>query len=1532
MSRAGTKSNQGDDYQHIVALHWLIRLMNDDDGISYIQAESNGIPDLDEKISVDDVVVVYTDGRRRHIQVKKNQPRNRAWSLSDQSLSDELSKIRNQLESNESTVVELYSRTPFGDLQSLAEASREYPDYNAFHRESGERLQATLTTIASKWERSEADSLYLLRRLEFGSSLSFDEWDRSNKRDLEQLVINSDLALPVLESFLNRHQSKIQATTLTIHRDDVIQHLAQKGLVKAPLRVESEILEQFKLSSCIGREWQRTVGGRQIVRVELGVLIQLIDEGANTILVTDRPGSGKTCLLLDLADHLEEEDHHGLLFIKGDRFSRLHTEDDFTSAGLPEDIVGLCGRLSEQRRVVVIIDSLDVLSMNREHGALNVFLRLIDRLKPMRNVTVVAACRQFDLQYDPLLRDREWKHKIHVSDFDYDTVVAPLLREWGIQEGQVEVELRRLLTLPQNLRLFEAIAMRGGPCNIHTAYELYEAYLEEVVVKNPELGTPAMEALQTLAARLLRERTNLIPPATFPGAESVRRALVSNGLLFQDPSTGLGFSHQTLFDNLASYSSLARGEDLSAFIKSHPPFPFLRAAVRSFVFHVRAHAPALFSRQVWNALHDDKIAYHLRRLIAESLAEIIPTDNDWPLLRRMFRQEPELFRRLFWRVEGDAWWRMLYENWLPSLASHASDGEWRVLLITQLERWMNSHPSEVVSLWRQALSEGWGEGENLIWQITIQLHKFQHWQIEGIRELIEILLAENKNNRDILGKVLSLFIEATGQGDDLLWRYIIKDVDVHDIKRFDIGKKLHCNTHVFHDKEFLKKRLTCSDWLLDTALKTIEEWATKEEGYSPARRLRSNFLYSLSWECRHSRHDVHHAGDLEILLNGIEHALKHHAGANDDWDWWQRNEPQLRYAREETLLYFLAVAYKENPEANVDGMSSLLTDAELLRYGHIEHELGEMIQAGYHLLSPETQETNQNIILGLYSDENWDGQEIPIWVHHAIYNYLIWIPTIFRLPESQDFVERFQPQFGTYLPAPNIHSWGGTVGSPVSLENFLKLNDADIFRLLDYYSNYNDHSSHPADFNKGGRDVFERVLSEASAINPARYITLLPALEQQGVQATGYINSLLNGMADHLRYRFGRLRPPQNWKPVEPLPDGETLALYLLDRIEKCSDLRENGYGFTHQLEACCEVLTDLDSAERLTFQLFRFVWHPDPEEERQRIFSQGKQGISTEDLRTDAINSVRGIAAGCAISLYNNLLEKELKAPELFFPLLRHYARDPVGGVRAAILDHLPYLTSKCHASGWQLFHDVFRETQTHLWPLSEQHLYYQYHECFDEVAPYLERMRIEAPDEAGESWGRIATLATLSGHIEDSNLFHQLESMSLPSAWLGASQVFAANLNQHLDLCVKGLRRIFHTKNLDKGIYRSIEHAFNPKNHGRLLNQEVARDFISTVEAEDHGLDLHIFLDWIADLAGRDPIAALDICERLTQRISELESPHQIWHTEPLIAALSSILREADETDDPVLISRAVRLQDQFLRMDIYGMADYFKHTDQC
>ncbi len=59
--------------------------------------------------------------------------------------------------------------------------------------------------------------------------------------------------------------------------------------------------------------------------------------------------------------------------------------------------------------------------------------------------------------------------------------------------------------------------------------------------------------------------------------------------------------------------------------------------------------------------------------------------------------------------------------------------------------------------------------------------------------------------------------------------------------------------------------------------------------------------------------------------------------------------------------------------------------------------------------------------------------------------------------------------------------------------------------------------------------------------------------------------------------------------------------------------------------------------------------------------------------------------------------------------------------------------------------------------------------------------------------------------------------------------------------------------------------------------------------------------------------------------------EHPYRIWQTDPLIAALVEILREADETNDPAFIQAAINLQDRFLRMDIAGMEDLLVNAEK-
>jgi hypothetical protein len=431
MSIAGKKSSQGDEYQLRVALHWLIRLL-EDNSIQGIQVNSVGIPGQDFSVTVDDIVVLYKDERACFIQAKKNQTDHQAWSFSDKTLKEELRKACKQLESTENSEVKFYSRSPFGELKSLIEFCKHFPgDYSAFNREAPNNQSEALEKLSKIVERSEEVTFSLAQRISFGSTDEFEEWARRNHEDLDRLVPRADLVRPILERYLDSHETNLRDSKYVITREDVLSQLAEKGLSPTPKRSEAEILKDFKVASAIGRKWLCTIDGKKIPRAELSQIIEFIQQGSRTILLTDRPGSGKTCLLLDLADYIEKSSPWGLLFIKGDQFTGVGAEQDLLVATeLPEDIVGQCARLAGFRRVVVVIDSLDVLSLSRQHSALKVFLGLMDRLERVDGVTVIAACRSFDLEYDPLLRGRSWQQTVNLQPLDFESVVKPFLYNW----------------------------------------------------------------------------------------------------------------------------------------------------------------------------------------------------------------------------------------------------------------------------------------------------------------------------------------------------------------------------------------------------------------------------------------------------------------------------------------------------------------------------------------------------------------------------------------------------------------------------------------------------------------------------------------------------------------------------------------------------------------------------------------------------------------------------------------------------------------------------------------------------------------------------------------------------------------------------------------------------------------------------------------------------------------------------------------------------------------------------------------------
>lgn len=1320
-----------------------------------------------------------------------------------------------------------------------------------------ESIQVDSTAISGKNLSVTANNIVVFYKdghSSFIQTQDTENWEHQNQIDLERLVPNSKLAMLVLEHYIqnNNHNNNnhLRDTKYKITRSDIFAELAKHELNPTPKRSEAEIITNFKSASRIGRYWFRQIDGKTIPRSELPQIIELIEQGSRTILLIDRPGSGKTCVLLDLADYIEHEKASvwGLLFIKGDNFTNVSNEHELTAHGLPEDIVCQCAGLADYRKVVVIIDSLDVLSLSRQHGSLKVFLGIIDRLEKLEEVTVIVACRNFDLEYDPLLRGRSWQHKINLQPLDFDNQVKSFLIEWQVDVSKITPVLRSLLQIPQNLRIYERLAKLGVPSQPASAYELYNTFLEEVIVKNSILGTEAIDALQDMAEQLMQQRTQSYNKVSFRGSEDTVRQLISQEVLLETSPGILEFSHKTLADCLTVRATQAKNQTLAQFILEHPQLPFIRPAVRAFFFYLRAYQPDAFRRQVWEVLSHDEIAYHVKRLVSESFAEIEPVEEDWRSLRRIFQNYPDLFQRLLWRANNGTWWNIITQHWL-SEAKLAQDREaWLRQFIQWLGAWMNVYPTEVVAFWREAIAQEWANPQNLVASICSILSNFGAWGTVGVQELLETLVEDFETEKhDRLGRLLSRWVQSTNSGDHLLWRYIIKNVLPEDVRNWNLKDKLRCQVHEFHQENFLADRLNQSDLLLNLVLNEIESWDV--------------VLSETSWRLRHSQGVIHSVDSLAFLLNALENTLKLRASQNDAW--WQKNEPRLRKIKLDAIQYFLIQAYKENIEANIPGIEIQLQDGKLFRNNRIEYELGELMNIAYPYISESIRIANQARILSLISETKKDKGEFYFQIYRNFFSFSLWIPCIFRTPELQAFIDTLQNSFGYNQPELNIHSLGGCIIPPLSSQDLLKLSDKSLFQVLHYYQISQNRETLDIEM-IDGFELLTSVLQKACTLNPKRFIVLFSRFLEDNLHKD-YICAVVEGIAYHLRYRFGDIRASEEWEPIKPLPEGEELAVTLLNWLERYFIIWENGHVVSQALNACCDILMDHESAERLSLLLFWiYNKYSDNKETNEKVQYHNR------DITFASLNSIHGVAADSAITLCNRFLEKEQSLPEMLLLLLSYITRDPAIYVKVPVLQRLPFLIYKQPNLGWHLLADILKEYQSDLWKYTEQCFYYQYRSNFQLIAPYLNRLLHEGMKENGDIWGRISTLASLAGNISQEELLETLQRTQNNAAWKGATQVFIANLDlqEHTIKCISGLITILRCKNLSEEIIEEIDKCFEEEKKRNYITKEFIFTFINTLNASIKYVEFNGFIEWLGQESRRNPLSIIEFVEILAEK----------------------------------------------------------------
>jgi hypothetical protein len=1511
MSLAGARSERGDEYQLRIAMPWIVRLWTDPTVVA-VHAESLGMPGDADVPLVDDIVVELADGSRIYIQAKKNHPDFRTWSLGDRALSSELTKARDQLERKGSwsqSLVRFYSRSPFGALHKLAEGARDYPNQVAFSADAPNTLTTELQALANQWDRSLEESFALVRRIEFTVTADYDELDRDSMAALRMVFARPEEVRDLLEERLRSQQARLRDPIVVFRRADLDPFLAKRGHVPSPDRDVADQLAEFTRSSRVGRSWVRDVAGVRVERSETRAVLDAIEDGKPTILVLGEPGIGKTCVLLDVADALEQDPSRVLLFIKGDRFSGAQTMAELVERGLPDDVVGRCARLAVHQPVVVVVDALDVLSLQRASGTLGLFLGLIERLAAIQDVAVVAACRTFDLQFDPLLRGTAWGTRVAVGLLDIDPHVTSILEQLGVDPGQLDRDLLELLRVPGRLWLYEQVVKDGPLQRVGSVYELHDRYLESLG-REPGWGPEALDVLARVAARMQEKRTLEVSRAEMHAPTDVVQGLLSRGSLVAT-ERGYTFAHQELLDVVAVRSAQRRGDRLHDFVAAHPALPFVRPTVRVFLHVLRAEQPAHFRREVRTFILDDRIAYHLQRLVAETLAEIHPeTAEDVSLFKWLMRSHGDLFERFLQRAGAERWLEVTIDELLPS-ARHSDDADrWTGRLLRHLGVWAVARPEVVLPTWRHAIEEGWPGADGLDWVVTSGLedslpsapHAGFPWPDAEwlVRHLVQSLSLAIDDSY-MIGPVVQAWLEAGGT-DEVL-------VDFLDLEgSIDAPKgRLHKRVRALRQRangsalgtEFLAARMAVSDLLIDAVLAyVLQEAADETQGY------RQGILHETSWRARHNRGIMPHDA-LNDILTALEDALHTRAIRNDAW--WREHRGKLLAHEDIGIRYLALQALRGAPEANIDAIAALLTTPESFEDWEIESEFGELTRDAYPFLSPEIAAEHQALVLSLSEPRATDSEEsMSRHRQRMAYDHLLWVPRPYRTADTEEFIDQWEGEFGPYRSEPRIHMSGGFVAPPVSAAQIQGMSDSSVLRVIGFWGTTLDKRDYSVELVGGWNQLVGSVRDAAMNV-PDRALGWLDALIEADAPAP-YRDACVAGLALHLRVRFGGLNPSGKWVPGESLPDGQTLGRTLLELVERFGQSWIRKQTLSEAVEACAQVLHDEESADRITALLGWLGESSDPD------------GSLGHEPSMEALNSTRGRAALAAAELAAGMAVAGRELPHALPHLLLQFAHDARPGVRWAILRGLPPLTQSRPDLAWRLLETATGDAGTEVWEEAEASLYYNYHRHFDRVGPILDRIRATALDVAGSVYGRISALSWLSGHLDDAMLYGVLTSAP-PSVWTGVTEVLTANLatSGQSRRCEDGLVRLLTAEGVPDATAQEVELALGrASTRGRVSRRVVEALLQGPPDREHPEIRIHSILAWASEESRDDALGILPVLEKIADG---WEAGHQrgLRGGRELVVALTAVMREADETDDPSLIARVVTLQDRLLRLGI-------------
>lgn len=488
-----------------------------------------------------------------------------------------------------------------------------------------------------------------------GSNLS-DYHKRINKLFLLELFKIPELANQVFNIKLDG----IHKEVLDIKKDtrDIVKKFNLLEQEEAP----EELLLNIEAASVDLSSYENTFQGKiHLERLETTeiynwILSDLKDKESNIALLVGNAGYGKSVVLKDLFDLLKTKNIPAL-GIKVDKILNINSIKDIENElNITNGIIPTFRKISiDNELIVLLIDQIDALSqsLSSSRHAINSYDRLIKQLEVYPNVRIIISCRNYDLDYDPILRSYKGKKIFRLSLLEMQQVDS-VLSTIGRNIDERQTRLKEFLRIPLHLNLFCKVGLKKEFDESITLSKLYDAIWEEYITNGNSLEL--IKLLTNIANKMHDQQHIVVDKRLFDLEKSELNYLMHHELLKESTDNKIQFIHQTFFDYVYARTFISSGKDIADWLKNIHQGLFIRSQVKQIFAYLRDIDVSTYIQNLTKILTKDKYRFHLKLLLINDLGFYQnPLEQEKKLLSDHIIKQPFYFQLFLESVQSPKW-------------------------------------------------------------------------------------------------------------------------------------------------------------------------------------------------------------------------------------------------------------------------------------------------------------------------------------------------------------------------------------------------------------------------------------------------------------------------------------------------------------------------------------------------------------------------------------------------------------------------------------------------------------------------------------------------------------------------------------------------------------------------------------------------------------------------------------------------------------------------------------------------------------